>query len=142
MWFKLLKAWLLVRCTSDSEKKRGYQSRWMGLRGECLATRYLKKHGYKICARNWHWKHGEIDIIAQKQNLYAFVEVRGRDIKQLCSGYYSISKHKKSVLKTTIKAYLKRHTEISHYRFDIISIEWDKSDIKHLYHYENIPLTF
>lgn len=34
-----------------------------GQRGEQRAAEFLQRHGYVILARNYRWKHGEIDII-------------------------------------------------------------------------------
>ncbi|MCE1189974.1 MAG: YraN family protein, partial [Ignavibacteria bacterium] len=51
----------------------------LGKEGENLAVEYLKEQGYEIIARNVTMgKNGEIDIIALKDDIYAFVEVRSR----------------------------------------------------------------
>lgn len=50
----------------------------LGRKGEELARRYLKKHGYKIIARNYKTPFGEADIIAFKNGTYCFVEVKTR----------------------------------------------------------------
>ncbi len=48
----------------------------LGRFGEDIAAKYLKKQGYKILARNWRKKWGEIDIVAQKQGCIIFCEVK------------------------------------------------------------------
>jgi len=55
--------------------------RSLGNRGENYAARLLKKKGYRILERNYIGKWGEIDIIAGKRNLLAFVEVKTRSIQ-------------------------------------------------------------
>ena len=49
-----------------------------GLWGEQFAADWLQNHGYEILARNWRKGHGEIDIIARKEDIIAFVEVKLR----------------------------------------------------------------
>ncbi|MCX6784700.1 MAG: YraN family protein [Candidatus Komeilibacteria bacterium] len=49
-----------------------------GAWAENLASRYLAKLGYKIIDRNWHCRFGELDIIAKKDGLIHFVEVKAR----------------------------------------------------------------
>ena len=46
--------------------------------GEERAARYLRLHGYRILERNFRCRQGEIDIIARKGNIVAFVEVKQR----------------------------------------------------------------
>lgn len=46
---------------------------------EALATAWLTMKGYRILARNFRTHYGEIDIIAKKGPVVAFVEVKARD---------------------------------------------------------------
>lgn len=50
--------------------------RKLGDVGENIASMFLTKHGYRILGRNYLRKWGEIDIIASKDNLLHFVEVK------------------------------------------------------------------
>lgn len=51
----------------------------LGYFGENLACYYLRKQGYKIIARNFRCRrYGEIDIIASKDEVLAFIEVKTR----------------------------------------------------------------
>ncbi|OGI92737.1 hypothetical protein A2933_00780 [Candidatus Nomurabacteria bacterium RIFCSPLOWO2_01_FULL_46_18] len=54
--------------TSDSQKT--------GEIGENVAVKFLMKHGFAILDRNYTKKWGEIDIVAEKDNLLHFVEVK------------------------------------------------------------------
>ena len=50
-----------------------------GARGEQLAARYLRDHGYEICTANFSTPKGETDIIAMdKDGTVCFVEVKTR----------------------------------------------------------------
>ncbi len=48
----------------------------IGQIGENCATTYLERHGYKVIDRNYRKKYGEIDIVATKQGILHFVEVK------------------------------------------------------------------
>jgi len=44
--------------------------------GEDVAASYLRQKGFEIIARNWRIAGGELDIVARKDNIIAFVEVK------------------------------------------------------------------
>jgi putative endonuclease len=48
----------------------------VGNLGEEIGCKFLKKHGFLIKDRNYRKKWGEIDIIAEKDNLLHFIEVK------------------------------------------------------------------
>jgi putative endonuclease len=48
----------------------------IGLEAEEKAVKYLVKNGYKILKRNFHSRFGEIDIIAKKDDILNFIEVK------------------------------------------------------------------
>jgi len=50
-----------------------------GRRAENRVARYLKLRGYNILEERFKTRDGEIDIIAQKNNVFAFVEVKQRN---------------------------------------------------------------
>ncbi|MBR0968438.1 YraN family protein [Bradyrhizobium diazoefficiens] len=49
-----------------------------GISAESRAAAYLIAKGYRILARRYRTPHGEIDIVARRRNLIAFVEVKAR----------------------------------------------------------------
>lgn len=49
-----------------------------GRLGEEYAARLLEREGYRILSRNFHTRYGEIDLIAQKGEILAFIEVKTR----------------------------------------------------------------
>jgi putative endonuclease len=64
--------------------KSEIQSR--GAAAEQLVVDYLSQQGYMVCARNYAVKAGEIDIIAVKDEVVAFVEVKMRTTR-----YFNLS---------------------------------------------------
>jgi len=61
--------------TSDSQK--------IGQIGEDIACKFLMKHGFSIIERNYTKKWGEIDIIADKDGVIYFVEVKSKSVSDL-----------------------------------------------------------
>ena len=52
--------------------------RSVGSAYETAAAGWLEKHGYRILARNFRCRTGEIDLIARENNTLAFIEVKYR----------------------------------------------------------------
>lgn len=44
--------------------------------GERIAAAYLNRHGFRVVARNVSRKTGELDIVAEEENVLHFVEVK------------------------------------------------------------------
>lgn len=60
----------------DKNIKNGYRNKEIGNKGEDLACQYLEQLGYEIIKRNHVDRVGEIDIIAYKDYVIHFVEVK------------------------------------------------------------------
>ncbi len=58
-----------------TERRRRYR---LGLRAELLCAWYLRLCGWRILARRYRSPYGEIDIVARRRGLIAFVEVKAR----------------------------------------------------------------
>lgn len=53
-------------------------TREAGDRGEAMAAEYLRENGYEILASQFRCRFGEIDLIAEKDGVLLFVEVKLR----------------------------------------------------------------
>lgn len=53
-----------------------FTTKQTGDKGEAYAAKYLKKHKYKIIARNYKKPYGEIDIIAENKEVIAFLRLK------------------------------------------------------------------
>ena len=62
----------------ESEKKDSFHNRKLGIEGEKIARSYLKRAGWKILENNYKTPFGEIDVIANKGETIAFIEVKTR----------------------------------------------------------------
>ncbi len=111
----------------------------LGQFGEDFTVRYLKKHGYKIIERNFHSRFGEIDIIAVKKNIIAFVEVKTRTEGALYSPREAVDFHKQQKCVKTAQYFLIKGYSEYQPRFDVSEVllkkrENEKKEIaKHIY---------
>ncbi len=53
--------------------------------GEQLAKRYLINEGYDVVVENVTYPYGEIDLVAYKDDVYYFVEVKAADVRSKMS---------------------------------------------------------
>lgn len=96
---------------------------FLGKSGEDLAATLLKENGYKILARNFKTKIGEIDIIASDKDTISFVEVKTRHSDRFGLPQESISSSKQRQISKAALAYLKDNKLLNKKaRFDVVSI--------------------
>jgi putative endonuclease len=94
----------------------------LGKLGEQLAEDYLLKKGYTILHRNWRHSYHEIDIVALKNNVPHFVEVKTRSSKEFGEPEESVNKKKIRFLLQAADEFLYRHPEYTNFQIDILSI--------------------
>lgn len=111
-------------------------NRLKGKEGEKIACEYLLNKGYKILETNYHYsKFAEIDIIAFKNDILIFVEVKARTTLNYGHPLESISQKKLERLYMAMTDYMAIHSEknYSMFQLDIISIVGLKNPkIEHL----------
>lgn len=94
----------------------------LGSWGEDKAAEYLIKKGYRICNRDWHYGHRDIDIIALKDNVLAIVEVKTRRNDTFMSPELAVDHRKVRSLMIAANAYVKTYKIDYELRFDIIAV--------------------
>jgi putative endonuclease len=95
-----------------------------GKRGEELAASWLKHYGFSIIDINWRHSHYEIDIIAEKNTVLHFVEVKTRSGKQYGQPEESVSETKFSNLVNAAEEFLHQNQQWKKVQFDILSISY------------------
>ncbi|MBN1258655.1 YraN family protein [Candidatus Peregrinibacteria bacterium] len=108
-----------------------------GQKGEDWAARFLEQNGYRILARNYRKRQGEIDIIANDPSTgeTVFVEVKMRKGKNFGYPEEAVTPAKIRKLASTALHYLmEKQKEDTLWRIDIIAIEMEDEtpEIKHL----------
>jgi len=104
----------------------------VGAQGEEHIAQHLIKHGFSILARNFTIRAGEVDIIAHKDELVIFVEVKTRShIYFNTSEVITRSKQKKIIL--AAKTFLVRQNfQDKIYRFDVALVDTSSSKITYI----------
>ena len=100
---------------------------------ELQAEEYLKNKRYKIINTNFLCKFGEIDIIATKDNVLIFIEVKAR--KNTKYGYprEAVTKSKqRKIIKTAEYFVMKNKYYETQCRFDVLEIIIEDNIINHL----------
>ena len=77
-----------------------------GVLGEELAEIMLLEKGYTILARNFRCRYGEIDIIAAKNGVLAFVEVKTRLFGSCGRGSESVTAAKRQKIRRCALCYI------------------------------------
>ena len=110
----------------------------VGVWGEKKAAEYLFERGYKILAKNVRTVYGEIDIAAQKNGIYVFVEVKTRKTRTFGYPEDSITRTKKEHMVNSAQEYMMTHADDDDiWQIDVISIEVLQPDFYKIYHFEN-----
>jgi putative endonuclease len=95
----------------------------LGEMGEKTAVQFLRRKGYRIIARNFSCRLGEIDIIARREKTTVFVEVKTRSSRAFGLPQESITKEKIKHLRRCAQFYIKSHAgSEENFRFDVVSI--------------------
>jgi putative endonuclease len=94
----------------------------LGKLGEELAVEFLQKGGYEILDTNWTFQKAEIDIIAQKENTLAIVEVKTRSSLEFGLPQDFVKPKKIQLLVKAVDAYVNAKNLDLEVRFDIIAI--------------------
>jgi len=94
-----------------------------GKEGEEIAAAFLEQRGYRIVAKNFRSRYGEIDLIAWDQETLVFIEVKSRS-SDLFGGPVGGVNHRKQVKIGLVAAGFiqKERLWSSPCRFDIVSI--------------------
>ncbi len=98
-----------------------------GKEGEQLAVSYFTELGYELLHRNWRYRHWEIDIIASKNNMLHFIEVKCRSSAMYGFPEEAVSRKKIRNLIEASAEYLYCNPEWKKIQFDVLSISLEKN---------------
>ena len=115
-----------------------------GFWAESYVAQYLETKGYKIIDRNYKKPWGEIDIVASKDCIIVFVEVKANKEKMV--GFEPeerVSPEKLRRLHRAVQTYLvsKKHNSEQEWQIDIVALTIDKGrGVAKIKHFKNVDI--
>lgn len=121
-------------------KQKNYE---VGKLGEKIAENFLTKRGYKLIARNFSTRFGEIDLIVCRDKKLIFVEVKLKIGEDFGTPEEMINSHKIGQIEMTGQTFLMKYPEYDKFyeslQIDAICIVMDENkEVERINHYENI----
>lgn len=123
----------------DKQKELLKNSRLLGRSGQKLCEKFLKNKGYKLLARNFLCKTGEIDLVmADAEGAIVFVEVKTRTNEDFVDAEAAITKAKQIRMNRAAKFFITTH-KLEHLpmRFDVVIVMAYEKHKPKIRHYEN-----
>lgn len=91
--------------------------------GENLVAKEYRKKGYNIICRNFKCRMGEIDIVAQKGDLIAVIEVKTRENCDFAYASEYVDFKKQNKIKAAAKVFLQQKQLLDNFiRFDVAEV--------------------
>ena len=106
-------------------------ARAVGARAEDAACAFLRDRGYEILARNLRLGHGELDIVARRDGVTAFVEVKYRRDSRFGTPAEAVTPLKMRRIVSAASCYAAEHGLLeTPLRFDVV--ELSAGNIRHI----------
>lgn len=106
----------------SSRSDESANHRRTGSRYESLAAEFLEQHGFTILERNWQAGHKEIDLIARRDSLVVFVEVKAAKSDAFGHPVERVNKTKRRRLLSAAKEYSQDPRLAGcDFRFDVVT---------------------
>ena len=106
--------------------------------GETVAAEHLQTGGWTIIERKFRAGHKEIDLVARRGEVVAFIEVKTRSSDQFGHPFDAVGPRKQGDIEKAAESWIVEHGEgILTYRFDVISIHPGPNGIAAIEHLED-----
>jgi len=109
----------------------------LGHNGESLAKAFMEQAGYEIMDENWTFGRAEIDLIAYKNGVIIFTEVKTRTGNWFGEPEDFVDARKQKLLIGAANEYIYLMNHQGEVRFDIVAILFDKQNNYTLKHIED-----
>jgi len=125
----ILGARIFVRMTAESQE--------LGERGERIAEAWLAQRGWRILDRRFRSGHRDLDLVAEREGVVAFVEVKARRGRSFGDPVEAVNWRKQRGLKRSASVWMARFGGGKQlFRFDVIGVLMDESGVR-VRHVEN-----
>ncbi|MCA9543063.1 MAG: YraN family protein [Myxococcales bacterium] len=90
---------------------------------------WFARRGYRILARNWMARGGELDLVVARGDVVAFVEVRSVSRRWLASPTVTVTPRKQARVAAAADQYLRANgLDPARIRFDVAGVVQDRGD--------------
>lgn len=102
--------------------------------GEKRAAKFFEENGFRVVARNFRSRRGEIDIIAVQDELLVCAEVKTWSRVKMDGIEHSIDYKKQKASLTACKYFLVKNPEYAEsvVRFDVVFVDAENGDLRHI----------
>lgn len=123
--------YMCIKDMYDTENMAENKHIAIGHLGEEITTEYLRNRGFTIIDRNYRKKWGEIDIVAKKDSVFHFIEVKAgavtsdtfpKDGEERYMPEEHVTEHKKARLSRIIQTYLLNRKIKTEWTVDVIVV--------------------
>ncbi|MGW8267002.1 MAG: YraN family protein, partial [Longimicrobiales bacterium] len=113
---------------SREQEERTVNPKELGRRGEEEAARFLERKGWTILARNARVGRWEVDLIATRSDVLAFVEVKSRRGTAFGAPLAAISVRKMQHIARAAAGWIRDqgHSGAKEIRFDAVGVLWPR----------------
>jgi len=108
----------------------------IGRWGENVAAAYLERHGYAIVDRNARTPYGEIDLVARREDMLIFVEVKARTPRIFGLPEESVTPRKQSHMRAAAEHYA-AEKDVESWQVDVFAVEGRPGSQPEIVHFEN-----
>lgn len=111
-----------------------------GALGEKMAIGWLAENGFKIMHQNWRHSHWEVDIIASKDNILHFIEIKTRRSRKFGYPEEDVTKKKVINLMNASEEFVIQNPGWKQIQFDILSITLLKNEAAEYFFIEDVSI--
>lgn len=97
----------------------------LGKKGEDAVAAWLQQHGFKILDRNYQVRQGEVDLIATREDVVAFIEVKTRTTEYFPTSMVVNMTKQRKIIKAAQWFVLKNNIIDKVLRFDVATVRFE-----------------
>jgi putative endonuclease len=90
--------------------------------GERAAWEAYRRRGYRLLARNWRCRLGELDLVLERDGMVVFCEVKARASSLHGEPYEAVTAEKQRKVRALAQAFLATRRGNAECRFDVASV--------------------
>ena len=95
----------------------------VGSHGEDAAADAYRRRGYRVVARNWRCRLGELDLVVERRGVLVFCEVKSRRGSAYGGGFEAVTWRKQAKLRALAELFLQASgSRPASVRFDVASV--------------------